>query len=446
MPEETDHTATGTDPADLTDAWQAVSALSHPHSRPVVDTVMRTLQVAIASRGIRASTVAGLRQSIRKHVRQAWTDGVHVPLARSHLPADRDVLMSIPMTLDLKRHPELVATLAQVASRIPEEAVATRLHVDRALDFLGRLPVILGALDGLDALVPATKLLPTRGPGATDADHATAVVEARRRVRATFAKALPDLVEEVADAAVRGALGPLDGTAFPSAAKAVASRPTHGARRFDRTGAQWRRTLTESLQADIVDDGLRPALDRLLRRHPGLRIGEAFHRAGDALGGDIGIATVRAGVAVDLMVRFSIGKGSLDQAFAASVAGVERRPVDADAADALLDAAVPAELDTGAHRVLRRIDDVDGRAALTMSVSGEGAVTIRAVPGATVSTWFVEVLARIAEEEGVVVSATAGQDTPLSAALMANGFVRREEDAFGVLTRDPGDPAAGFRR
>lgn len=211
----------------------------------------------------------------------------------------------------------------------------------------------------------------------------------------------PGPVEEIADAAVRRELGPSDGTAFPSVVKALASRPTHGACRFDRKGAQWRRTLTESLLGDIVDGGFRPALDRLLRRHPGLRVGEAFHRAGDDLDGEIGIVTVRAGVAVDLMVRFSVGKGSLDEAFAASVAGGERRPIDADGADALLDATVPADFDTGAHRVLRRIDGVDGRVALTMSVSGEEAVTIRAVPGATVSTWFVEVLARTAEEEGV---------------------------------------------
>jgi hypothetical protein len=179
---------------EFTKACQVVSMLSHPDTRPIAEAALQALRVAVATRSIRTSTVKGLRQSIRKHVRAAWTDGVVVPLARSRDPADRAVLQRLPMDLDLKAHRSVTDVLVSVAGMLPEQAHGTRRHVDLGLRYLRNLPVILGALDDLDTFVGEAPPRTATPPGKEEEDHVQALATATRRLRAEFAKVLPLLV------------------------------------------------------------------------------------------------------------------------------------------------------------------------------------------------------------------------------------------------------------
>ncbi|MCP6541903.1 hypothetical protein NL485_28055, partial [Klebsiella pneumoniae] len=53
---------------ELARARQAISALAHPDTRPIVDTAMGTLHAALSGGGLQVSKIPGLQSAIRKHV------------------------------------------------------------------------------------------------------------------------------------------------------------------------------------------------------------------------------------------------------------------------------------------------------------------------------------------------------------------------------------------
>lgn len=442
------HLPTAIDPGELMEACRAVSALSHPDSRPIGDIAMQTLRVAIAKRSIGASTVKGLRQSVRKQVREAWTDGIVVPLARSREPSDREVLQAVPMTLNLKAIPTVRSVLERLAGEIPKQAVPTRERVAVALGYLSSLPVILEALDMLDGLV--TDIKPHPAPhlvtDGVDRAEANAMALARRRLRGVFTKGLAALVDDVAHAAYRRRLGAMDEPAFRATAAVLATLPAHGARRFDRGATQWRRRLHEALLRDVVDDRLCPAVERLLRRHPGLTTADATYRPCDDHGGEIGIVANRGAVTLSLAVRFALGSGRMDLAYMAAAGDAGARQVEEEEADALLDSFPPPAFDTGVHRALRRLHGTGVRPSLRMSASEDGNLVVVARGPEAASPEFVEALAAIADEEGVTVLFAAPRDNGLASALLDNGFVCPVDQPHGYLSRDPCTPGTSCRR
>lgn len=444
MPSNPEPHSAAIDVAGLTDAWRIVSALTHPDTRHIVDTAMQTLRVAVITRGIGISAATGLRQSVRKHVRQAWTDGVFVPLARSRDQADRDVLTAFPMTIDLTAHAEMAKLLEGVASRIPSEATGTRDHVNRALGYLRILPVILNALDELDALASGMK--PRQAAPAAGKDPGRdQIAAARRLLRAALAKALPALVDELADAVHRKPLAATVGPAFRSAGAALREFPARGTRKSDRGGPQWRRRLHEALMQDVIDEAVCPVLNRILHRHHGLALEKAYYHPALNHGGELGLIAARGDVTVTLAAHFAIGTGRMDLAFTAAVAGAAPREIDLAKADALLDALAPPEFNTGAHRVMRRLFGTAGEPSFRMSASDNGDLVVHAGPNGTLHTEFVEALTRIADEESVSVRVAAGRDTTLASSLIENGFSWRQAQGHEVFSRDPVDAAEQSR-
>lgn len=327
---------------ELATARQVIADLAHPDTRHIVDTALGTLHAALSGGGLQVSKIPGLQQAIRKHVRQAWMDGVIAPLARSRHPADRAVLDALPQAFALNAHAEVASALERIGRWIPAEAAGTRDHVARAGAYLRTLPLILRALADLEAATPMAGRAGGPTPDDVGADLAAAAAMARRQLKAALARGLPALVDGLADAVYRVPLRASDAPALRWTASALLAPPVRGARRSDRGAPQWRRGLATALSRDLVDEALAPAAGRMLGRHVGLEVGAASFAKGGDHAGQLDIALSRGGVRLSLSARFDIGAGLFEHAAAIVTPEGGLRPLALTDVDALLDAAVPA--------------------------------------------------------------------------------------------------------
>jgi hypothetical protein len=428
------------DVLELARARQAISALAHPDTRAIVDTAMGTLHAALSGGGLQISKIPGLQSAIRKHVRQAWMDGIIAPLARSRHPADRAVLDAIPKDFALRAHAEALAALERIARWIPEEAEGTREHVGRAFEYLRMLPLVLQALADLEGLAPgATRPgRPASGPGSAALADVTALVQ--RRLKAALAPALPSLLGDLADLVHRG---PLNAGEIPTlrwTAAALLAPPARGVRKSDRGGPQWRRSLAAALSRDLIDEALAPAAVGLLRRHAGLEVGEASYAGGEGPGGQLDIALSRGGVSLLLAVRFDAATGWFEQTYAVASSNgalTTRAPEDADA---LLDASIPEALDTPAHRAMRRLSRRDGAPIPDLHVNGTGELQVGPEAVREPDAGLLDELVRTADEEGSAVRFDPIRDLVLASGLVDIGFEWQDGPTGRCLIRAPGQP------
>ena len=440
---------TQTDAGELATAWRTIATLSHPATRHTVDATMENLHAAFVAGGIRATRIAALRRAIRKDLRQVWDDGIVLPLARSRAAADRALLRALPGAFAPADHAQVRDALLRAARWIPEDGASARAHVERALRFLDCLPAVLRASDELEALAftvaPEARQAAALMADAGEASRAAQAASAGRRLRAALAKGLPPLVEAVADALYREALGASAGQRFRHAAAVLRALPAPGARRSDRDGPAWRRRLADALARDIVDAELGPALGRLLRRHRGLAVGPASYAAGEGLDGAVAITVTRAAVRLVLSARFDLRAGGIELSVAAVLPGGGAARVSDAAADTLLDASVPAELDTAAHRVMRRLTRGDDLPDLPLGLSGEGDLVVGGLAGRAPRPGFLERLVAIADAEGAGLRIAPADDAQLTAALAALGFAWAEGRGQPFMSREPVGPAAAYR-
>ena len=440
---------TQTDAGELATAWRTIATLSHPATRHTVDATMENLHAAFVAGGIRATRIAALRGAIRKDLRQVWDDGIVLPLARSRAAADRALLRALPGAFAPADHAQVRDALLRAARWIPEDGASARAHVERALRFLDCLPAVLRASDELEALAftvaPEARQAAALMADAGEASRAAQAASAGRRLRAALAKGLPPLVEAVADALYREALGASAGQRFRHAAAVLRALPAPGARRSDRDGPAWRRRLADALARDIVDAELGPALGRLLRRHRGLAVGPASYAAGEGLDGAVAITVTRTAVRLVLSARFDLRAGGIELSVAAVLPGGGAARVSDAAADTLLDASVPAELDTAAHRVMRRLTRGDDLPDLPLGLSGEGDLVVGGLAGRAPRPGFLERLVAIADAEGAGLRIAPADDAQLTAALAALGFAWAECRGQPFMSREPVGPAAAYR-
>jgi len=433
------------DVRELARARQVISALAHPDTRTIADTAMGTLHAAFSGGGLQVSKIPGLQHAIRKHVRQAWMDGIVAPLARSRNPADRAVLDAIPKAFALGAHAEVSEALERISRWVPEDADATRAHVERAFAYLRTLPPILQALADLEGLARVDR--PASGSDGAEAADLSAM--ARRKLKAALARGLPFLVNDLSEAVYRGSLGATGTPSLRWTGAALLAPPARGARRSDRGGPQWRRSLANALSRDLLDEALAPAADRLLRRHAGLKIGSASYARGEGHGGRLDLALCRNGVRLLLSVRFDLGSGQFEQSTAAVTLEGTLRPLRPEGADALLDASIPAALDTPAHRALRRLARRDGPSLLRMNVTATGellvGLEILDVPRPPDEALLTE-LVRTADEEGSDVRFAPGRDMVLASGLIQLGFAWQEGPDGRSLLRSPAEPSSRLRQ
>lgn len=429
------------DVRELARARQALSALTHPDTRSIVDTAMGTLHAALSGGGLQVSKIPGLQSAIRKHVRQAWMDGIIAPLARSRHPADRAVLDAIPKDFALKAHAEVQAALERIARWVPEDADGTREHLGRAFDYLRMLPLILQALADLEVLAPGAARAgrPASETGPADLAAATALV--RSRLKAALSPGLPSLVRDFADLVYRGPLGGADIPALRWTAAALLAPPARGGRRSDRGGPQWRRSLANALSRDLVDEALAPAAGRVLRRHAGLEIGDARYVRGEGHGGRLDLTLSRAGVRLLLSVRFDIAAGRFEQSSAVVSQDGAVTALAPEDADAILDAAIPGTLDTAAHRAMRRLSRRDGAPVPHMHVNGTGELQVASEAGREQDAGLLEELVRTADEEGSAIRFDPVRDLVLASSLVELGFAWQDGPAGRrYLLRTPVEP------
>jgi hypothetical protein len=428
------------DVRELARARQALSALAHPDTRPIVDTALGTLHAALSGGGLQVSKIPGLQSAVRKHVRQAWMDGIIAPLARSRHPADRAVLDAIPKDFALKAHAEVLAALERIARWIPEDAAGTREHVGRAFDYLRTLPLILQALADLEVLAPgATRTgRPASETGPTDLADATALVE--RRLKAALSPELPSLVGDLADLVYRGRPGATDIQSLRWTATALLAPPARGTLTSGPGGARWRRSLAGALSRDLVDEALVPAAGRLLRRHAGLEVGDATYARGDRHGGQLELALSRAGIRLLLSARFDIAAGRFEQSTVAGSPDGALTSLGPEDADALLDASIPGRLDTPAHRALRRLSRRDGAPMPRMLVNGTGELQVTPGVDRERDGSSLEELVGVADEEGSAVKIDPVRDLVLASSLVELGFEWHDGPAGRYLIRAPARP------
>lgn len=428
------------DVRELARARQAISALAHPDTRPIVDTAMGTLHAALSGGGLQVSKIPGLQSAIRKHVRQAWMDGIVAPLARSRHPADRAVLDAIPKDFALRAHAEVLAALERIARWVPEDADGTRAHLGRAFEYLRMLPLILQALADLEGLAPgATRTgRPASGPGSSALADAAALVQ--RRLKAALSPGLPSLIGDLADLVHRGPAAAADVPALRWTAAALLAPPARGTRTSDWGGPQWRRSLAGALSRDLIDEALAPAAVRLLRRHAGLEIGDARYARGERHGGRLDLALSRAGVRLLLAVRFDVAAGRFEQSSAVVSSDGAPTTLAPEDADALLDASIPDELNTPAHRAMRRLSRLDGASLLPMHVNGTGELQVAPEAVRTQDAGLLEELVRTADEEGSAVRFDPVRDLVLASGLVEIGFEWHDGPAGRCLIRAPAQP------
>jgi hypothetical protein len=425
---------------ELARARQAISALAHPDTRPIVDTAMGTLHAALSGGGLQVSKIPGLQSAIRKHVRQAWMDGIVAPLARSRHPADRAVLDAIPKDFALRAHAEVLAALERIARWVPEDADGTRAHLGRAFEYLRMLPLILQALADLEGLAPGAARTgrPASGPGSSALADAAALVQ--RRLKAALSPGLPSLIGDLADLVHRGHAAAADVPALRWTAAALLAPPARSTRTSDRGGPQWRRSLAGALSRDLIDEALAPAAGRLLRRHAGLEIGDARYARQEGHGGRLDLALSRAGVRLLLTVRFDVAAGRFEQSSAVVSSDGAPTTLAPEDADALLDASIPDELDTPAHRAMRRLSRLDRAPILHMHVNGTGELQVAPEAVRTQDAGLLEELVRTADEEGSAVRFDPVRDLVLASGLVEIGFEWHDGPAGRCLIRAPAQP------
>ena len=424
-----------TDVRELAHARQVLSELAHPDTRHILVTALDTLQGALSGGGLQVSKVDGLRQAVRKAVRQAWTDGIVVPLGRSRDPADRAVLDAIPKTFALNAHAEVSGALDRIGRWIPEAAAGTRHHVERARAYLRTLPLILQALADLEAAAPMAGR--AGAPVPDDGGTVTAAATARRRLKAALARGLPALVDGLADAVYRVPLRVSGSPALRRTAAALLAPPVRGARKSDRGAAQWRRLLATAISRDLVDEALVPAAGRMLGRHAGLEVGDASYATAGGHSGLLGLALSRGGFDLTLSFSFDICAGRVEQAVCAIT---EDGPVPVVDVDAYLDAAVPAALDSPAHRAMRHLSRGDDPPPLRMGVAENGDLVVATDAHGRRDADLLAELVRVADAEGAAVRFAPGRDMVLAAALIELGFAWCEGTEGRHLMRAPADP------
>ncbi|MEE7490371.1 hypothetical protein [Methylobacterium oryzae] len=428
------------DAGGLAKARQTISSLAHPHTRPIVDTAMGTLHAALSGGGLQVSKIPGLQIAVRKHVRQAWTDGIIAPLARSRHPAAREVLDAMPKDFAMKAHAEVLAVVERIARGIPEDAVGTREHVARAMEYLEALPLILRALVDVEGVASGARTgRPSDATGPADLPGALAL--AQRRARAALSPHLASLVEELADRVYRGPLGATGNPGFRWTAAALLAPPARGARKSDRGGPQWRRGLAKALSRDLVDEALVPDAGRLLRRHAGLEVGDASYAPGGGHGGRLDLALSRAGVGLVLSVGFDAASGRFERRAEAVSFDGARTPLALEDADALLDASVPGGLDTPAHRAMRRLSRRDDALALHMHVNATGELQVAPAFLRDGDAGLLEGLLRAADEEGSAVRFDPVRDLVLASGLVELDFEWHDGSDGRCLVRAPAGPA-----
>lgn len=446
-PEDPSTRATGSPPRadvhELARARHAIAAAAHPDARTVLDTALGTLHAALAGGGLQASSIPGLRNTVRKHVRQAWMDGILAPLARSRRPVDRAALDALPKSFPLDAHERALAVVDGVARQVADDPGGAREHVARAGAYLRALPVVLQALDDLETLVPVgvpngRPRSNAEAPGADDP-----AIRAERRLKDALSRSLPELVRDLTrlvDPVPSGAAG---APSLRHVTDALAAPSPHGRRPLNAAGTQRRRSLLVALSRDLADEGLMPAARRLLHRHAGLEVGAAtFARAGDT-GGRLSLGLSRGQVRILLGVDFDVATGRRRPSCDLVTANGDRVPVDIDGVEARLDASIPDALDTAAHRAMRRLSRRDGATDLRMHVAETGELHVS--PGAD-RRWDAASLgevAAVADEEDSPVRFDAGRDLLLASALVELGFEWREDAAGRGLVRVPDAPAYG---
>ena len=131
-------------------AMRAVFAVCAPESSMILNVLLDNLLTASQAGGILRSKLHGLDVGLRKHLRQTWLDGVVMPLARSRNPLHRAAFSALPQLRDPRDVSGLLAAVGQIAGEVPEHTTA-RDHLDGAVRFLEALPILMRAVEALEA-------------------------------------------------------------------------------------------------------------------------------------------------------------------------------------------------------------------------------------------------------------------------------------------------------
>jgi hypothetical protein len=426
-------------------AMRAVVAVCPPESGMILNVLLDNLLTASRAGGILRSKLHGLDVGLRKHLRQTWLDGVVVPLARTRNPLHRAASSALPQLRDPRDVSGLLAAVRQIAGEVPEHTTA-REHLDGAVRFLEALPILMRAVEALEARTFAQGAGRSRAvgynSGARDDTRARQVRSAAHEFRKAARKALAPLVLRLADAVFEAELGAVRSAAFARAAPVLRSPPVGGPRKRGLAGPPWRRRLLDGLQGDIWG-GFGAALETVLRRHPGLEVTEiAVDRSGDLCGRARAVLT-RHGVRFAVATCFDLQVGSMRHR-AEDLVGPGHRvdqPTWAEV-DACLDAHVPPELDTASFRLMRHILQRDGGDGFVLDAYAEDQLVIACRAGGRLPEEFADWLVEAADALGVTLRFAADDGGPPVAELARVGFAWAEGKERFFMTRsavpDPG--------
>ena len=428
-------------------AMRAVFAVCAPESSMILNVLLDNLLTASQAGGILRSKLHGLDVGLRKHLRQTWLDGVVMPLARSRNPLHRAAFSALPQLRDPRDVSGLLAAVGQIAGEVPEHTTA-RDHLDGAVRFLEALPILMRAVEALEARTFAQGAGRSRAvgydSGARDDTLARQVRSVAHEFRKTARKALAPLVVRLADAIFEAELGAVRSASFARAAPVLRSPPVGGPRKRGLEGPPWRRRLLEGLQGDIWG-GLGEALETVLRRHPGLEVMEvAVERSGD-LSGRARAILARHGIRFAVATCFDLQLGSMQHRAEDLVGPGHRadRPAWAEV-DACLDAHVPPELDTSSFRLMRRILERDGGDGFVLDAYAEDQLVIACRAGGQLPADFADWLVRAADAEGVTLRFAADDGGPPVSELARVGFAWAEGKERFFMTRSAApDPGTG---
>lgn len=311
------------DPADtdaIVRAGDALLALVHADDRALVAISLGNLRDIHAAGRVEVSKILGLRQYLRKAMRQAWQDGVHAPLARSRDPEARALLRELPAMAALDDHAELATGVAGAVARLRPDSSDVVRHVAKALAYAAGIPVLLRALDDLDRL--GRVFDPSAVPPRKDQRGRTA----SRRVRQAFVREVAPLLARVAGAAHREPLGDACRDALPLASLMLSRVPASGVRLRDPAGAEWVSDLGDALAADIVTARVGPTLERLFEGRPGLALARISFQASSSLSGLLEATVAYGEATLALGCRFDLAAGTVEEWRAGTVNG---RPPEA---------------------------------------------------------------------------------------------------------------------
>ncbi len=299
----------------LARAGEALLALVHADDRALVAISLGNLRDIHAAGRVEVSKILGLRQYLRKAMRQAWQDGVHAPLAMSRDPQARALLGGLPAMTALEDHAGLAAGVAEAVARVRPDNTDVVRHAARAQAYAGAIPVLLLALDDLDGLGRAFD--PSAVPPRKDQRGRTA----SRRVRQAFVREAAPLLARVAAVAHKEPLGEACREPLPLASAVLSRAPASGVRLRDPAGAKWVSDLGEALASDIVASRVGPVLEGLFAGRPGLALAGISFEAPSGLSGVLEATVAYGEATLALTCRFDVATGTVEDASAGTVPG-----------------------------------------------------------------------------------------------------------------------------